>query len=93
MISRFIKASQSYRLIRDLYTNEETKLLRKLTRKVQKKRPEVTIGEVSSALIEADANGKLCDGSMVSRLVILRTKYNKRLATMKDMEKWLIKTL
>jgi len=93
MISRFVKASKSYRLIKNLYTHEDEKLLNKLTRKVQKRRPEVTVEDVSRALLAADASGKLCNGSMVSRFVILRTKYNKRLATMRDMKKWLVKNL
>jgi len=93
MISRFIKASKSYRLLKSLYTHEDQKLLYKLTRKVQKRRPEVTVEDVERALLLADASGQLCDGSMVSRFVILRTKYNKRLATMRDMKKWLIKNL
>lgn len=93
MIARFIKASRSYRLIKNLYSNEDDKLLLKLTRKVQRKRPDITAEDIQLALLEADKNGKLCDGSMVSRFVIFRTKYNKRLATMKDMQKWLVKNL
>ncbi len=93
MISRFIKASKSYRLIANLYTHENSKLIRKLTKKVQRKRPDITEEDISRALLQADETGTLCDGSMVSRFVFFRTKYNKRLATMKDMERWLIRNL
>ena len=89
MISRFVKASKAYRLVKGLYLNQPNKQLDLLVDKVQRKRPDLSNEEIRNYLIEADQTGALCDGSWVRRKWSLPNKY-KNLSTLKDMEKNLL---
>lgn len=89
MISRFVKASKSYRLVKGLYSDESNKMLEIVIEKVQKKRPDITAEEIKELLIVADQNGSLCNGQWVKRKFNLPNKYQK-LATLKDIEKTIL---
>ncbi len=89
MISRFVKASKSYRLVKGLYLNEPNSQLERLVEKVQKKRPDLDYEKIKETIINADQSGALCDGSWVKRKWRLPNKY-KNLSTLKDIEKNII---
>jgi hypothetical protein len=92
-VSHFVKASKAYRLVKGLYSNEGSSPLNQLTKRIQRQRPEITLEEIQFALLEADQSGALCDGSMIYKKKVLSGKKAKPLATLKDMELHLLKTL
>jgi hypothetical protein len=92
MINRFVKASRAFRLVNNL-ENEDNKILDTLVRKVQKKRPELTKEIIKEMIIELNQSRALCDGSIVStsRFLALKKSLSRRMANLKDIERYLIK--
>lgn len=87
-ISRFIKASKAYRLVRDLYLEKDVRPLKQLIRRVQKERPEMTKEFIVQKLIKADQTGILCDGSLKTKKN--KTKLKNKVAMLKDLEKYIL---
>ena len=91
-ISRFRKASHAYRLLKDVYTIGDGKMLTKLTLKVQKSHPEITKEMIQNELLLADQNKQLCDGSLVTtrRSFLRKNSLVRKLAFMKDITNFIV---
>jgi hypothetical protein len=90
-VSRFAKASKAYRLVKGLYDEgSDSRPFLKLLKQVHRRRPDLDRDQIKAALLRADADGTLCDGSLVKGRRIFAGKLHRRLATLKDMKKMLI---
>ncbi len=93
-ITKFVKTNHVYKLLKDAYGVGNGKMLRKLTKAVQKKKPELNEDEIRRLLIDADQNGNLCDRSWVAGFRGLfgsKKSMAGRVAFMKDIEAQLVK--
>jgi hypothetical protein len=88
-VSHFVKASRSFRLYKEIKNNNPSSSFSRLAKRIQKNRPDLSNNTIMNIVQELQSKSLFCDGSLVSRKKFLSGRKSKKLATLKDIEKFI----